>query len=294
MASGNIEILEPAKKKLKISSLKTQPINPHLLRTPSGPASLRQLSQGSQFEINSDDEEELNGYQKLLEEGKGVSKITDDDGITYKKINELNPKQIDSSSDIANLDISKGFVINDKLLVDVTTQKKDDSYNDLIVYIKNEYTEVVDYYQNTSNNFNLEHSGDYEEEIDFGDAGSFNCLKHCCLFKLGECKQVKAYFLNEIIANTRPPKIISKHNQGEEMRKAFKDNYDKLIEKFGDDKPDFVMMFAQVTYIADKTLVSMSPDISPCVSTIFNGSVYTAPWSDSTNMTIHCCVVGKN
>ena len=43
MASGNMEISEPAKKKLKISSLKTQPINPHLLRTPSGPASLRQL-----------------------------------------------------------------------------------------------------------------------------------------------------------------------------------------------------------------------------------------------------------
>lgn len=292
MASGNNEISEPAKKKLKISSLKTQPINPHLLRTPSGPASLRQLSQGSQFEIDSD-EEELNGYQKLLEEGKGVSIITDDDGITYKKINELNPKQIDSSSDIANLDISKGFVINDKLLVDVTTQKKDDSYNDLIVYIKNEYTEVVDYYRNTSNNFNLEHSGDFEEEINFGEVGSFNCLKHCCLFKFEEYKQVKAYFLNEVIANTNPPKIISKHNEGEEMRKAFKNNYDKLIEKLGY-KPNFVIFFAQVTYIADKTLVSMSPDISPCVSTIFNGNVYTAPWSDSTNMTIHFCVISKN
>ena len=118
-------------------------------------------------------------------------------------------------------------------------------------------------------------------------------MKHCCLFKFEKYKQVKAFFLNEVIANTNPPKIISNHYQGDEMRKVFWEKYNQLIEKFGY-KPDFVIMFAQVTYIADKTLVSMSPDISPCVSTIFNGNVYTAPWSDSTNMTIHCCVIGKN
>ena len=101
------------------------------------------------------------------------------------------------------------------------------------------------------------------------------------------------FLLNEVIANSSPPKIISNNYEDMEMRKAFNEKYKQLIEKFGDDKPDFVMMFAQVTYIADKTLVSMSPDISPCVSTIFNGNVYTAPWSDSTNMTIHCCVLGK-
>ena len=291
--------LEPAKKKSKNIRLTSQPVKhlePQLMRTPSGPASLRQLSQGSQVEIDSDDEfEELSPYQRLLEEGKGVFKMRDLEGKMHKKIKALTPVKIDSTLDIASLDISKGFNVTDKLLVDVTTQKKGDSYNDLIVYIvEGSNIEVVDYYHNNSSNFSLNHSGDYEEEIDFDEVGNFNCLKHCCLFKLEEYKQVKIFFLNEVIANSNPPKIISNHNSDIDMKQAFSEKYNQFIEKFGDDKPDFVMIFAQVTYIADKTLVSMSPDISPCVSTIFNGKVYTAPWSDSTNMTIHCCVIGKN
>ena len=193
-----VEGLEPAKKKVKSIRLMTQPVKPlesELMRTPSGPASLRKLSQGSQVEIDSEEEEDLICYQRLLEEGKGVFKIRDLEGKMHKKIKASNPIQISKTSDIANLDISYGLSITNKLLVDVTTQKKDDSYNDLIVYIvKGDNINVVNYHQNYSVNFNLEHSGDYEEEIDFDDIGKFNCLKHCCLFKLGKCKQVKCFF----------------------------------------------------------------------------------------------------
>jgi hypothetical protein len=294
-----VDGLEPAKKKAKTIRLTSQQpesllYKPKLMRTPSGPASLRQLSQGSQVEINSDDDEELNPYQRLLEEGKGVFKMRDLEGKMHKKIKALTPIKIDSTLDIASLDISEGFNVTDKLLVDVTTQKKGDSYNDLVVYIvKGDNIEVINYDNKDSSNFSFNHSGDHEEEIDFG-VGRFNCLKHCSLFKLEEYKQVKVFFLNEVIPNLDPAKIVSDHSENQYMEQAFAEKYNQFIGKFGDDKPDFVMMFAQVTWIADKTLVSMSPDISPCVSTIFNGEVYTAPWSDSTNMTIHCCIIGKN
>ena len=273
----------PSPKKPKLKHFST------VLRTSSAGCTQDNLSQPFDFNPidNYGNVVEISIYEQLRAEALGASLENPNPTTTIAPISTAN-----SLSDFSNV-ISGG---TGKVFVTATTQQSI-TYNDLNVKIYEKTQSGYDrehFMSFSATNCSLpwiKHTGDTiiqgtDISTDTADK-RYNKLQHGILIDLPEGHTIEIHFINVNIEGTD----INSINSNESMHSAFSNLRDELVSNIGERDPKYIMFCSQITYQADRTLNSLSPNIAPSCGMILERTVYACNWDDPTNMTGWVCIM---